>query len=92
MSQHTPGPWTVEDMTQQGDAALTVRSSNGLVADLVYTDRRAVETRANARLIAQAPAMLDFITYLAGGVNHFDRHEISEKARAILRAVEGDTK
>lgn len=49
LSAHTPGPWIVDDSTQQGDAALMV---------LNYNDRQRETHLANARLIAAAPALL----------------------------------
>ena len=46
----------------------------------------------NARLIAQAPAMLEALRNTLACVNPSEYPEVVEQARAILRAVEGDTK
>lgn len=51
-SQHTPGPWTVENLTEQaGQSWFNVASDGSAVAE-------AISDSATARLIAAAPDML----------------------------------
>jgi len=91
MTQHTPGPWRYEESTK------TIRDErNHWLASMDSFDGTP-DHAANARLIAQAPAMLEALkemvhryealcamTKTAGGIAD------TNAARAILRAVEGD--
>jgi hypothetical protein len=104
---HTPGPWklvkanpgqhwnlitrdveftypnTGRKATAGQGIALMQYNSTTVLADEQY--------QANARLIAQAPAMLDFAQQVAETPASYwidDRKELQAKARAILRAVE----
>lgn len=93
MNKHTPGPWHVED---DGFGHLSVRSGNardigrgtvlyiasevgGLRRGPNFEDRS--EQQANARLIAAAPTMYDFVQLSA---DHGDYN-----AKAILEAIHG---
>ena len=65
-SQHTPGPWTFDPQTYEIQATRQWRGQSYtlIVADVGQEASAAMsddECRANARLIAQAPAMLDAI-------------------------------
>ena len=83
-TKHTPGPWYVylekhnwgttphvTDTPNPRDAA-PICTFNGLA----YRDDS--ETRANARLIAAAPTMFDYLTLLASRGND-EAHEIIKK-------------
>lgn len=52
MSQHTPGPWTIEHTDEIYGA------DSAPVAYVQDTDRTNQQNRANARLIAAAPELL----------------------------------
>lgn len=74
--QHTPGPWDVEPKGSRH----FVDGADGLT--VAYLDRAGVRERAeieaNARLIAAAPTMFDYLTLLAlRGDN--EAHEIIKK-------------
>lgn len=67
-AQHTPGPWNVSEIesgcfiaseTESGDVARVYMGSGKFTA----------EYKANARLIAAAPLMYEFISKLANGGN-----------------------
>ena len=58
MSAHTPGPWQVGAPSPDIQATATVRDSNGWDVAHCFGQQAA----QNARLIAQAPAMLDAIS------------------------------
>lgn len=60
MSQHTPGPWTVENV--EGETFITVGPPTGSYIAQVSPYHHLVEhTAANARLIAAAPEMYALI-------------------------------
>lgn len=63
---HTPGPWWVQDNTEQDGVGhqLRVDSACGAVADCGRTPFVDDEMRANARLIAAAPEMLEVLEEL----------------------------
>ena len=74
--QHTPGPWDVEPKGSRH----FVDGPDGLT--VAYLDRAGVRERAeieaNARLIAAAPTMFDYLTLLASRGND-EAHEIIKK-------------
>ena len=98
MSQYTPGPWYC---TNEDDSVLGQVSSQpigyqlgGNIA-LTFGD----DAKANARLIAAAPelleALLDLmpvvnrIMYLSNGTWDLDDEEAVQQARALLARLEG---
>jgi len=103
MTQHTPGPWTVQHLTKglgghRGYAdwqVYVIRSrQNVALAEVGHIDRYESERiPANARLIAQAPAMwevLHDLTALYAASPGCDPHFVI-KARAVLAACDGST-
>ena len=90
MSQHTPGPWMVGDTDWAPGYRIqaVVTSPTGDIAQIASV--------ADARLIAQAPAMLEALREIEQGLTRdFCRKQqgrsyLAAKARAILRAVEGE--
>ena len=92
MSQHTPGPWRV---TGKDGAEIAFSGSAGFTP--IAWGNPTPLSAADMRLIAQAPAMLAMLKeLLADHANIVEclednvMDETCEKARAILRAVEGD--
>lgn len=90
MSRHTPGLWLAD---YHPDGAWIIRAGGLFVADIPRPygplGTGLDEHAANARLIAQAPAMLDFISrvvYMDG--QDWSRADAVDEARAILRVVE----
>ena len=63
--KHTPGPWRIVDMPQEGAphiAAGTTNDDMTLVAAIIWpyeTEGWRAEDEANARLIASAPELLE---------------------------------
>lgn len=87
----TPGPW---DASRVGPLAITVRQvantpdEKGLHVATVWGDKRTIETtNANARLIAEAPAMLEALRAIVGSWPPSKRD--LDRARAILARIEG---
>jgi hypothetical protein len=83
---HTPGPWIVTKGHPVTKWCVIVAGTPQLVAD--------VATEPDARLIAQAPAMLAQLRKLVArlddyGIRTNNLEADAKEARAILRAVEG---
>jgi len=97
MSKHTPGPW--QSLPEECDKPYirirgTVFGGRYKIANVITPsyegvhEREAVETRANARLIAAAPELLDFAKeWLARQGS--DNNYMTEKARAAIAKAEG---
>lgn len=92
MSAHTPGPWRV------GDAGKTVFGPKGGLPPQgiagMYAQKTPGESHANARLIAQAPAMLEALhdlldTRSPSTPRSFRVRSAEAKARSILATIEG---
>jgi len=96
---HTPGPWTAG--TKSGKAPHTIYGSGLIIAHVDTSAAEPGENAANARLIAQAPAMLaawqsvfdldldDAIETYIPYPTKVRYRVVLDKARAILRVVEG---
>lgn len=83
--KHTPGPWT----TTFGDSVIT--ENGGCVADCVGA--MDYETRkANARLIAAAPEMLEVLKTTAGNIRSMRAAHSCTTYDAWLEAVESAIK
>ena len=98
MSQHTPGPWKIFsykfDNNYLGYAVGP--ETNPAIAKIINCSP--ATEKANARLIAKAPEMLDLVRRLAYGSNQpFDHpdaramHKAGIVALALLREIEGDS-
>lgn len=89
MSAHTPGPWTTDGHFIKRGRAILAETFTTKLADAGPDDGP-----GNARLIAQAPAMLDALRELLDAVPpsipRSQRTRAAEKAaRAILATIEG---
>lgn len=104
VSQHTPGPWKAETSFSSKDWGVSIvaptGASNIRIADMPLrfkghgpqSGHATQELQwANARLIAQAPAMLDLLQRTYGRCHDSAcQSENCAIGRAILRAVEGE--
>ena len=86
MSAHTPGPW--HTCFYMNTWAVAPDNDPG---HMVASMHNAPVGEANARLIAAAPRMREFIAAIANGVHQSpdSMQRWQESARAILRDVEG---
>lgn len=95
-SQHTPGPWTVDNdlaRSQDGQWERVISGPNGEVAALVIATTGDGmgdpvpddERDANAHLIAAAPELLAVLQTLAA---HYDRLCHSENGERLAVALE----
>lgn len=106
-SQHTPGPWKAETNFRANDWGVTILGHTTGASSIVVADMplrfkghgpqsgHATQEYqwANARLIAQAPKMLDVIKTLAGQDHGHTMSSPRETcircdARAILKEIE----
>lgn len=95
--QHTPGPWKVgtkvKEIQTDGFPVVGKYMDDGrpYYTDWYIAD---VKTEANARLIAQAPRMFEFINHIAK-IDFFSippsylKEEIGQEARKIIAKIEG---
>lgn len=100
MTKHTPAPWRVSGQKvtdQHGNQLYSTRQDHSAAVWAAPDNYNCQERRvklANARLIAEAPAMLDALRELLPCVEGYaDRadavHEMLPKWHAILRRIGG---
>jgi hypothetical protein len=105
MSTHTPGPWTVRilDRGSYGGERYVISAGETDLADLRWNGHNEKHGKAHARLIAQAPAMLEALREAVriasdehGEVFHNDLKEREsaiiawkQHVRALLAQIEG---
>ena len=70
---HTPAPWQIEWNTAQGGEGHYITDSNDMgelsrIAAVLFHDDVVGETRANARLIAAAPQLLEALQTTAANL------------------------
>ena len=79
----TPGPWRTGDMFA---TVFGPKKPDGSLAEIVATIHKG--NRANARLVAAAPEMADFLDLVAAGNTEFNRlEEIARKLPARIGGV-----
>ena len=82
-STHTPGPWRTGDMFQT-----VFGPPNGQPAPYVVAQR--IRNRADARLIAAAPALLEALEKMLGDFSTYgDLETEAKKARAAVALARG---
>jgi hypothetical protein len=91
MSQHTPGPWEIDQAIRHG---FTVYSQQaGFIVGYMDEEGRygAVESEANARLIAAAPDLLEALEeLLVQREGHYSTQTAWDKARAAIAKARGE--
>jgi hypothetical protein len=97
MSDFSPGPWSYEAPAYLDEEALIGSSRDGVIASIWASESR----DANARLIAQCPAMYTLLRDLGGDggdgfcegcgrdIKSGQEHSPSCRINAIFKAVEG---
>lgn len=91
-SKHTPGPWRIFE-TDHGSKIIGIGSEDGAgVADAGFGlwGGDSDEARANARLVAAAPELLEALKYLVmhcKGLDRFEGNPINEAIRAGREAI-----
>lgn len=95
-TKHTPGPWTVQERGI-GAEHIKVQTMEGLtVARCTSTPDRSINSaEANARLIAEAPAMREALALAEATIVRLNRHDSAngtlEVIRALLARIDGCT-
>ena len=99
-TQHTPGPWTIQDLPHQHDFRKGVEyvirdARNCALAQVGHIDaiHDGQESEANARLIAAAPMLLETLDAISRGLTNgqVERGETFQSmARAAIRAAKGE--
>lgn len=90
---HTPGPWTVCEHVGLDPWHREVRAADLSLIATVGNSNPYYPTVSNARLIAQAPAMLTLLQAIAAVSSDAPEHYVqgwAREARAILRAIWGE--
>lgn len=105
MSQHTPGPWTLQELPHQHGfrkgVTYAVRDArNCCLAQVGHVDaiHDGAESKANARLIALAPAMREMLALVTDAYEEaysvaYPLHDTSPsviipRARTLLATIE----
>ena len=78
--QHTPGPWFYDDSLK---SKIMINAKRAAVAVVPYLDE---EAKANARLLAAAPELLDALQALVGAVSD---PALVAQAQAAIRKAQG---
>lgn len=107
-TKHTPGPWRLEEWHYKGHPRLTIHTNEDAIAQTLdlwrpncTLEQAEQENLANARLIAEAPAMREFIGAFAETPTETEQpgrwtsdamDQIIARARAILARIDGEAK
>ena len=96
MSNHTPGPWEIEEHYHFGYRWISGPGHSQL-AQVVWCmedEDRSPECEANAHLIAAAPELLDALCYLLEASSGQGPHEqwlaAMDQARAAIAKAKGE--
>lgn len=93
MSARTPGPWTARSSRLCLDFGIVSKDNNVIAevfSDIEVEDRRDVEqARANARLMAASPELLESLQF---AIRFFDQltPADAERMRAVVAKATGD--
>ena len=85
MSKHTPGPWqhSVKLSASENHRGFSIWTADGwALADVQPADENGIEGEANARLIAAAPKMYEYIASSASNG--------CAEAKRLIAEVEGE--
>jgi hypothetical protein len=84
-AEHTPGPWKVAEWSC--NAPTTVMAGSVVIAETAGCGRHSDECLADARLIAAAPELYEFVQEVAG--DGLDRVSpgLKAKAKVIISAI-----
>lgn len=90
MSQHTPGPWSINDWPQANTDIAIGAVGTPLIARIPLRHVSINEQKANARLIAAAPDLLAALLMVLDDPNALDgRPRTAEFVREAIAKAEG---
>ena len=78
--KHTPGPWTLREYKESSNPYILINSGSWDIAHSRHSARDWEEERANARLIAAAPTMLEMIRFLVDELENRDGYSPAESS------------
>ena len=93
MSKHTPGPWSINDWPQATTDIAIGAVGTPMIAKVSLRDVSINEQKANARLIAAAPELLEALnTWLAqySAEEYEDCPEVVQTRAAIAKSTGGE--
>lgn len=85
-TKHTPGPWDY-DRNYQPTGILTFGNSDIIIGELLGDDIPKEELMANAKLIAEAPAMLLSLKKLCLSTGQ-NWQEAYQEAQRLIKSIE----
>jgi len=87
MTKHTPGPWSVDYLDHNGQRV--VRAEHIEVCTCWHHSVGSIEKEmeANARLIAEAPAMLDALWQYRDDMRHPPAKDSRERRVEMIEAI-----
>ena len=89
--KHTPGPWLIQQGDEWTGGIVTLHGYNEDGTPIYWTvasyNRQRDEAKANARLIAAAPELLEALRWTARALHA--EHPAAIKARAVIAKAEG---
>ena len=85
MSKHTPGPWQISKSNNEKLSTVEIGTEDRYITLLSWTKDIAEEQKANARLIASAPELLEAAEKVIQNGMACSHDEV--KARVELRQV-----
>ena len=89
-ANHTPGPWNVIPENRKSTVAKVCLPSGGLIADVSSWWVDTESAKANARLIAAAPTMLEVLEYVLSDLNSELDYETGVIIRAAIAKAKGE--
>jgi len=88
--KHTPGPWLIQQGDEWTDGIVTLHGHNEDGTPIYWTvasyNRQRDEAKANARLIACAPELLEALRPLTKGVYWITDAQVKAALSAIAKA------
>lgn len=85
MAKHTPGPWTYDEELEE------VRSGEGAIADLMFSDNTSETNLANGVLMMAAPDLLAALRAASEVLVQDDCPMIYAQVQKALALAEGRT-
>ena len=88
MTEHTPGPWSVEPLKRTTGWLIHGPQGESITDGPIWTEHFAAESKANAHLVAAAPDLLAFVKNILADATPGPHARIYETAEQIRSAAE----
>lgn len=90
MTTHTPGPWAINNWPQAGTDIAIGATGTPLIARVALRDVSINEQKANASLIAAAPALLELCERALRALSEDDFPGLRDDLRAAITQATGE--